>query len=109
VSPIAAASKRKRFPFALGALLLLAAAIISAAVALARSSRGTVQAFETPRDIARLKLQGIFFSGSMGYAIVNNEVLQAGDTCGNVRIKEIRPDAVLIQDRGIEYTLKTGN
>lgn len=76
---------------------------------LARSSRGTVQAFETPREINRLTLNGVFFSGSMGYAIMNNEVVQAGDTCRGVRIKEIKKDAVVVQDRGIEYTLKTGN
>lgn len=101
-------SGRRKFPYALAGLLVLAA-LVTAALTLGRTARGTVQAFETPRDISRLKVEGIFFSGSMGYAIVNNEVVQAGDTCAGIRIKAIRPDAVLVQDRGIEYTLTTGN
>lgn len=98
----------RKFPFALAGLVLIILAV-SVALMLARSSRGSAQAFEVPKEISRLKVEGIFFSGSMGYAIVNNEVVQTGDLCGGVRIKEIRNDAVLVQDRGIEYTLKTGN
>jgi hypothetical protein len=106
--PIQLRRNGKKLPFAIAGLVLIILAV-SVALMLARSSRGSAQASELPREISRLKLEGIFFSGSMGYALVNNEVVQAGDLCGGVRIKEIKDDAVLVQDGGIEYTLKTGN
>jgi type II secretory pathway component PulC len=73
------------------------------------SPSGLRTKFLPPEQDVRLPLEiavkGILWNGREYFAIINNEVLQKGDNLGEVRIKRIDQDKVVLEYREKEFTL----
>lgn len=53
-----------------------------------------------------VELNGIIWKGGEPSAIINNQVVRLGSSIGKKKIIEINPDAVILQEGDIKYTLK---
>ncbi|HTZ11790.1 MAG TPA: hypothetical protein VMD04_05420 [Candidatus Margulisiibacteriota bacterium] len=54
-----------------------------------------------------LVLNGIFFSDSEGYALINNQIVKVGDTVGTAKVKSITVDEVELDNAGSVVKLST--
>lgn len=52
-------------------------------------------------------LNGIFFSGDEGYALINNQIVKAGDTIGEAVVRKISLDEVELDSEGKIIKLST--
>ncbi len=73
------------------------------------SPTGLRISFEAPQEDIKLPvefmLKGILSKGSELYAIINDDVLRKGDRLGQVVIRDIRQDKVILEYAGREFTL----
>ncbi len=69
-------------------------------------SRGGYILIPKEIDIAGLNLKGIIYSDGGSVAVINNEILKAGDKIGEYRIARIEEKLVVLEKGGKEFTLK---
>lgn len=58
------------------------------------------------KKFSHISVTGITVQGASSTAIVNGEVMRVGDQLGNLKIKDIYPDGVLVSDGVDEHVLK---
>ena len=83
---------QQNLPLAKSAVRELSASIVSPAEAKK----------ELPPSLA---LNGIFFSGNEGYALINNQIVKEGDGVGGAVVKRITVDAVELEAKGLTTRL----
>ncbi len=52
-----------------------------------------------------LRLSAIFYSPGRSRAVINGYILKEGDFIDNKKVKEIKPDRVVLEARKVTYTL----
>ncbi len=53
-----------------------------------------------------LHLNGIVWDAEVPYAVINNEVVKAGDMLGQIKVIEISKDEVILEEDGERFRLK---
>jgi hypothetical protein len=59
-------------------------------------------------ELANLKLKAITLGGDRPYALINDQILQAGDEISGKRIVKIESDNVTLEQGGRTFTLLLG-
>lgn len=58
---------------------------------------------------ASLVLNGVFFSQDAGFALINNQIVKAGDAIGRAIVREITQEGVILDLEGSAVKLSTHN
>jgi len=74
-----------------------------------KSPTGLRAGFSPPRKRVRLpmelKIKGILWNGREYFAIINEKVMKKGEALGEVKIKEIEQDRVIVEYTQREFTV----
>jgi len=74
-----------------------------------KSPTGLRTEFSLPREKVRLpleiKVKGILWNGQEYFAIINEQVMKKGENLGEVKIKEIERDKVIVEYAQREFTV----
>jgi len=62
---------------------------------------------EVKKEAPELVLNGIFFSGQDGYALINNQIVREGDSIEGLKVTKISADTVELDNQGERVTLST--
>lgn len=60
---------------------------------------------ETVKELPPLTVQGLIWGGAFPQAIINNKVVRAGDSIGEVRVKTIDDEGVVVLFANMEHKL----
>ena len=59
-------------------------------------------------DLSNVALKGIIWNDALAVAVINEELIMAGDTWRDFKVEKIEKDSVLLSIEGKEYTLSLG-
>ncbi len=52
---------------------------------------------QAPQELPSLMLNGLFFSGKLGYALINNQIVKEGDTIEGAKVVQISLRSVILK------------
>jgi len=62
---------------------------------------------DAKKEADALVLNGIFFSGEEGYALINNQIVKAGEVVNGATVREINKEDVTLEAKGETFKLST--